>query len=191
MLRKITRMVITQAVLLCALSLGLWSQNLLAGRNPDFNNPWPGVPIGTAVSYTNYCYSGNSAAAWWQIWVNSCSPGEDDISTVLIPSTLPGSTGYMLHVVTDGDGNGIDESAIASHPNTLSSIWVYINSGCIFIGTGDGGDTGFDEGTCETGRWFHFSKVPNGISPATEFLVFSFGNGADFYVKDAIIVPAP
>jgi len=76
--------------------------------------------------------------------------------------------------------------------STLSSTWVYINSGCVTIGTGDGGDTGIDEATCESGRWFEFFKVPNGYSPANEFIVYSvITTGADFYVKNASVVAAP
>lgn len=187
MLQRWMRIVLAQAVLVCAVPLGLWSQNLLL--NPGFNNPAQGVPPGTPVSYTGFCFAGNSAAANWTVFVNSCGT---NISTVLVPSTLPGSNGYMIHVTTTGAANGIVQSGTFSHPNTFSSAWVYINSGCVTIGTGNGGDTGIDEATCETGRWFHFSKVPNGVSPSNEIIVYSvITAGADFYVKNASAVAAP
>lgn len=189
MLQRLLRTLLAQAILVCVVPLGLWSQNVLS--NSGFNTPAAGVPPGTPVSYSNFCYAGNSAAADWSVWVNNCSQGGDDISTVLVPSTLPGTSGYMMHVITDGNANGIVQTPFHSQQtNTLASLWVYVNSGCVLIGTGDGGDTGLDEATCETGRWFHFSRVPNGVTPATEFIVYSLFN-ADFYVKDASVVPAP
>jgi hypothetical protein len=187
-MQRLLQSFFVQAMLVCFVPLGLWSQNVLS--NPGFNTPQADVPPGTPVAYTDFCYAGISAAADWSVWVNNCSPGGDDISTVLVPSTLPQSTGYMMHVVTDGNANGIGQTPFRSQEtNTLASLWVYINSGCVLIGTGDGGDTGLDEATCETGRWFHFLRVPNGVTPATEFIVYSLYY-ADFYVKDASVIAA-
>jgi hypothetical protein len=182
------------AGLLCSLPLSAWSANLLA--NGSFNKPAPGVPPGTPVSYTNYCSAGNSAADSWTIFVNSCSTGFDDITTTLVPSTLPGSTGYMLQVTTDGNANGIVQSGTFNQTSTVTSIWLYINSGCVTVGTGNGGNTGPDDTFCETGKWFRMTNVPNGVSPGNEIIVYAEsqlenGNGADFYVKNASVVAVP
>lgn len=182
------------AEILCLVPLSSWAANLLA--NGSFNKPAQGVPPGTPVSYTNYCEAGNSAVASWTIFVNSCSLGFDDISTTLVPSSLPGSSGYMLHVATDGNANGIVQSGSFEQASTMTSIWLYINSGCVTVGTGNGGDTGPDDTFCESGKWFHMSKVPNGVTPANEIIVYSAtqlvnGNGADFYVKNASVVTGP
>jgi len=182
------------AGLLFVFPASAWSANLLL--NGGFNKPAQGVPPGTIVSYSNYCYAGNSAAADWTIFVNSCSAGYDDISTVLVPSTLPGSTGYMMHVTTDGNANGIVQTSGFNETSTVTSIWIYINSGCVTVGTGNGGDTGTDDTFCVAGKWFHMTNVPNGVSPANEIIVYSGtqvggGNGADFYVKNAAVSVAP
>lgn len=182
------------AALLCAFPVSAWSANLLL--NGGFNKPAQGVPPGTIVSYNNYCYAGNSAAADWTIFVNSCSTGYDDISTVLVPSTLPGNTGYMMHVTTDGNANGIVQTSGFNETSTVTSIWIYINSGCVTVGTGNGGDTGTDDTFCVAGKWFHLTNVPNGVSPANEVIVYSGtqvggGSGADFYVKNAAVSAAP
>ena len=66
------------------------------------------------------------------------------------------------------------------------------------MGTGDGAETSnTDEITCVTGHWVRFYKVPNGVSPGTEFVVYSVMNpvfptgtgGADFYVDNAQVIP--
>jgi len=192
MLRRLMQVILAQLVFVCLVPLGLWSQNLLV--NGGFNKPAAAVPAGTVVSYTDLCNApGNSAAADWEVYVNGCA----NISTELVPSTLAGTKGYMMHVVVSGGSSGIGQSATFDQTNTLASAWVYINSGCVSIGTGDGGDTGIDEATCETGRWFHFIQVPNGVSPANEVIVYSLIpaystiTGADFYVKNASVVTAP
>ena len=71
-------------------------------------------------------------------------------------------------------------------------MWVYVNSGCVGMGTGDGANTSpSDEMTCVTKNWIEF-KVPNGVSPASEFIVYAvIGPGADFYVDNAKVVIAP
>ena len=192
--RTIGARIFLLAGVLCALPVSAFSANLLV--NGSFNKPAQGVPLGTPVSYTNYCFGGNSAAADWTIFVNSCSTGYDDITTVLVPSSLPGSTGYMMHVTTDGNANGIVQSGSFNQTDTVSSIWIYINSGCVTVGTGNGGDTGSDDTFCVPGKWFHLTNVPNGVSPANEIIVYAGtqvvgGNGADFYVKNAAVVAAP
>jgi hypothetical protein len=187
MLRKVRIILLVQAALACLMPLTLSAQNLLT--NPGFEKPAAGVAPGTLVAYTDFCEAGSSAAAVWSVFVNSCGT---DISTELVPSTAPEGGKYMIHVVTTGNANGIVYCCFANQTTTLSSIWVYVNSGCIGMGTGDGGDTAnTDEMTCEPGAWIRF-KAPNGVSPANEFIVYSvITPGADFYVDNARVVAAP
>lgn len=189
---------IARAILLggmvCSFSLSAWSANLL--KNATFNLPSKGIPLGTTVSYTGCDVAATSAAADWSMWVNSCATGSDNVSTTLVPSTLPKSTGYMLHIVTDGNQNGVYQSNTFNEPNTLTSVWVYVNSGCVAVGTGDASFTGLDDTFCVTGKWFHIANVPNGFSPATEIVIYSENlipgaAGADFYVKSGSVVTAP
>jgi hypothetical protein len=179
---------------LCSLPLSAWSANLL--QNASFNKPAQGVPLGTTVSFTGCHDAGNSAAAGWLMWIISCDPGFNDISTTLVPSTLPGSTGYMQHIVTDGNANGVYQNTIPGTLSTLTSVWVYLNSGCVSVGTGFFGNTGSDDIFCVPGKWFRIPNVPNGVSPTTEIVIYSANwlpgaNGADFYVKNASVVAGP
>jgi hypothetical protein len=168
----------------------LHAQNLIS--NPGFEKPAAGVPPGTPVAFTTCDAVGGSAAANWIVWINDCGT---NISTELVPSIAPNGGKYMMHVVTTGNGNGIVQD-FASQTKTLSSVWVYLNSGCIGIGTGDGGNTlQTDEITCETGSWIQF-KAPSGESPSFEFIVYSVevavrivdsAPGADFYVDNVSV----
>ena len=53
--------------------------------------------------------------------------------------------------------------------------------------------------TCVTNQWLLFFRVPNGVAPSNEFLVYSVQNpvfpspngGADFYVDNAVVIGAP
>ena len=156
MLSKMVRTVLL-AGMLCSFPLSAWSANLLT--NGNFNKPTSGVTPGTTVSFTGCHDAGNSAAAGWLMWLNACDPGLNDVSTTLVPTTLPNGTGYMLHVVTDGNANGVYENSIPSTPSTLTSVWVYVNSGCVAVGTGFFSNTGLDDTFCVTGKWFQISKV--------------------------------
>jgi len=187
-------MVIAGALLVSLVPMRSWAgPNLLI--NGSFNQPAQGVPPGTPTSFTGCQFGGISAAADWTTFVNSCTAGQNHLSTVLVPSTLPGTGGYMIHVITDGNANGIVQYATFEEPKTLASIWMYINRGCVTVGTGDDGHTGPDATFCETGKWFHLINVPNGVSPANEVIVYSGTSylasvGADFYVKNAMVVNA-
>jgi hypothetical protein len=192
MLRKLRNILFAQLVLACLMPLTLSAENLLL--NPGFNKPAAGVPPGTIVSLAVCQETGGSAAANWTVWINDCG---SDVSTQLIPSAAPSGGSYMVHVVTTGNGNGIVQCCFANQTTTLSSVWVYVNSGCVGMGTGDGGNTvQTDEMTCEAGSWIQF-KAPNGVSPASEFIVYSVGVvnnagestvGADYYVDNAKVV---
>ncbi len=189
MLHKLRNILLAQVALGCLMSMALCAQNLIS--NPGFEKPAAGVPPGTSVTFTDCGEVGGTAAADWIVWINSCGT---NISTELVPSTTPGGGKYMLHVVTNGNGNGIVQN-FASQTKTLSSVWVYVNSGCIGIGTGDGGNTlQNDEMTCDTGSWIEF-KAPSGESPSFEFIVYEVEvavrsgvlegpPGADFYVDN-------
>lgn len=186
-LHQLGNAVLLQAALACLIPLTTWGQNLVL--NPGFEHPAKGVSPGTTVTYTDACMGGTTAAAEWSAWINTC-PG--DISTTLVPSTAPNGGSYMIHVVTNGIDNGIWYCCFASQPLTTSSVWVYVNSGCVGMGTGDYANTSpMDEMTCVVGHWIQF-KAPNGITPATEFIVYSVIDGsADFYVDNARVVAAP
>lgn len=189
MLRKLKTILFAQAVMACLMPMTLSAQNLIL--NPGFEKPAVGVPPGTPVTFATCDAVGGSAAADWVVWINACG---SNISTELVPSTAPGGGKYMLHVVTTGNGNGIVQN-FASQTKTLSSVWVYLNSGCIGMAAGDGGNTlQTDEMTCETGSWIQF-KAPSGQTPAFEFIVYEVEvavrsgvlngpPGADFYVDN-------
>jgi hypothetical protein len=171
-------------------AISLPAQNLLL--NPGFEIPATGVVPPAWVTYTNHCLGGNSAAADWYIYVNTCGT---DIKTQLLPSTLPNGGKYMLHLITNGGENGIVQANTFNLPKTLSSIWVFINSGCVGFGTGNGGITHeTDEMSCLIGQWIHL-QVPNGVSPANEVLIYSLPHpfngttGADYYLDNGAVVP--
>lgn len=172
------------------------SANLLT--NPGFEILHDGAIPGKPIVYPGCKGPGFSPAGDWTTWMNSCywDPSTHILTTELVPSTAPNGSHYMIHVVTDGPSNGIVQSAIWSAPKTKSSAWVFVNKGCVGIGTGNGGKTNpNDATTCETGKWIHL-QAPNGVSPANEFIIYSVFvdgmaasvKGADFYADNAEVV---
>jgi len=163
--------------------------NLLS--NPGFETPAVGVLPGTPVTYTGLCNGGTSAADVWLVWVNNC-PGY--MSTVLLPSTLPGGGNYMIEVTTDGYANGLWQQYLPTNTGpaeAMGSAWVYLNSGCVGIGIGNDGATFPTSSTCVTGQWIELTTL-NGVSPANEFIVYSTAvGGADYYVDNTWVSAVP
>jgi hypothetical protein len=169
--------------LLLAAPSALLASNLLT--NPGFENNT--VPYGTTVSATGACRGGGSAASNWSSWINSC-PG--DLSSVLLPTTLPGGDSWMMNIRTNGAYNGIFQIFFGA-PTLYGSAWLFLNSGCAGIGTGNGPLTGIDITTCVHGQWEHL-EARNGTSPASEFIIYSTSpGGADFFVDNASVSSTP
>ena len=66
----------------------------------------------------------------------------------------------------------------------FACAWIYLVSGEVGIGTGNGGNTGLDIVLRKTGSW-EYVPVSNGVSPANEFIIYSLGGGAHFFVESA------
>ncbi|HXJ94783.1 MAG TPA: PEP-CTERM sorting domain-containing protein [Terriglobia bacterium] len=173
-------------LLLAAVNLSADPINLLL--NPGFETPASGVTPGTPVNLTGLNNSGgSSAAADWNVWSN----GPADMSTVLVPSTLPGGGSYMLEVTTTGTNGGLIQDFLGTPAAAATaSVWVWIVSGCVGMGSGDDGDTSVDAQSCTTGSWIDLS-APSGSTPVTAFLVYDTSAGANFFVDNAAVTPTP
>jgi hypothetical protein len=166
---------------------GVYSQNLVA--NPGFETIGPsGSP--TTVTTVVPGGAGNSAAASWTLFTNT--PGTiftEQANYLVSPS---GST-RTLHVVTYGPDNGVVQvfAPIGSGPtHAISAVWVYVRQGTVYLGTGNGGNTGNDVESQTNNQW-ELLQAPNGVSPANELIVYSKGGGADFYLDNAEVYATP
>jgi hypothetical protein len=186
---RVLRILFMAVLLLVGLNLYAGPTNYLT--NGDFETPAFGVPPGTPVTYPNLCLGGDSAGDSWSTWVNVC---DSYMSTVLLPSTLPGGGTYMMEVTTSGLAGGIYQAFLPPNtgPDYLSgSAWVYLISGCVGIGLGNDGTTAVTSETCTTGQWIELS-TDNSTSPVNEFLIYAMYGGADFYVDNAFVAtPEP
>jgi len=132
--------------------------------------------------------TGDSAASHWTVY----NTGDGGTTTELMPSTRGGGKS-MIHIVTTdkkpGSGSGIVQAflPVGTGPgHVTSSAWVFINSGTVFIGTGNGGNTGIDARTSVTHKWI-LLQARNGVSPANMFIVYGQSPGADFFVDSASV----
>jgi hypothetical protein len=179
-LRKYLTGVITAGVLVFALAAGARADVILSDNNFSTPNPnFTGKPL------TGYKVTGYSAAAHWGTWNNTSA----STSTELLKSTFSGGGTNMIHVETTGAMNGIVQ-VFAPHntgpTNVLSTAYVYVLSGKVYLGTGNGGDTTSDVVSKTTGQWERLQAY-NGISPANEMVIYSSGGPANFYVAYASI----
>ena len=133
---------------------------------------------------------GDSAASQWTVYNN----GPGTTTTELMASTRTAGKS-MIHVVTTnakpGSGSGLVQAffPVSTGPgHVIASAWVYVKSGAVFIGTGNGGNTGIDARTTTTGKWIQL-RARNGVSPANLFIIYGQSPGADFYVDEASVQP--
>lgn len=158
-------------------------------QNPSFQNVGPNGSS-TSVTVAVPGGAGNSAAASWTLFANT--PGT--IRTNLQASTRPFDTTNMIHVWTNGDRNGLVQvfGAFNSGPTKIiAKAMVYVVSGKVGIGTGNGGNTGLDAVSQTTGQW-ELIQADNGVIPANEFIIYAANpGGAEFYVDYATVTFSP
>lgn len=143
-------------------------------------------PVGPNTSFTGHGGGGHSAAADWTVFNNTAGT----TTTRLVATSLPNAGAQMLLVRTDGDRNGIVQVFLpfnTGSPSTLAQARVFVVSGQVGLGTGNGGNTGLDTTSTTTGQWELLQAV-NHASPANEFIVYSSSpGGAEFFVELASV----
>ena len=115
---------------------------------------------------------GFSAAENWTVFNNIDGT---TTTTELVTSTLPGGGSRMIHVTTTASRDGLVNVFLPFNTgpaSVLSSAWVFVNGGEVALGTGNGGNTGFDVFTTTTGQW-ELLQATNGVSPANELIIYA------------------
>jgi len=167
-----------------------FSPNLLS--NPTMVTTGPSGPF-TDVTTVVGGTAGDSASASWTLFTNN--PGR--IISEQLSSSLPGMT-KMLHVITWAPSNGAVQvfpgsaSCTANGPaHTDSLAYVFVRSGQVCIGTGDGGNTHCDAYSSTNNVW-EVLEAHNGVSPANEFIVYATSpGGADYFIGFARVNESP
>lgn len=137
---------------------------------------------------TGNSMTGDASASSWTVYNN----GPGSTTTALLPSTRR-PKGWMIHIVTTNSktnsGSGIVQAflPVSTGPgHVIASAWIYINRGVVFIGTGNGGNTGIDARVTTTKKWIDV-RARNGVSPANLFIIYGQSPGADFDVDEASV----
>jgi len=133
-----------------------------------------------------------SAAEAWSAYANIPTT----VTTTLTRSTR--RTGRrMLRVQTGARDSGIfqawGEARGLAPARTLTTAWVFVRSGQVYVGTGNGAATGGDAYSTTTGRWEQL-KAQNVSCPATQTVLYAASEkGADFDVDLVEVneVPGP
>ena len=150
-------------------------------RNPRFEHARPVVPpplVGL--------HGGMAAAEEWYLWNNL------DVTTIseLIPTTRPGGSGSMLHLITGGGSCGLVQAWANTDTGpdvALVQAWVCVVRGSVMLGCGNGGNTGEDVRSTQHGEW-ELLEAPNGVSPANEVIVYaSDPEGAEYFVDHVAV----
>lgn len=145
--------------------------------NPAFSTGGP------PSSITGAPVPGPSAAPPWTTWNNSVAT-----TTTEHIAAFMGRRG-VIHVKTTGDGNGLVQvwKPINAGPSkVIHSAVIYVVSGKVGMGTGNGGNTGVTAFTTGTGQWETIRGI-NSVCPANETIIYSSGGPAEFYVDFASV----
>ena len=149
--------------------------------NPDFSTGGPDSTI------TGAPVPGGSAAEHWTTWNNYA--GTTTTKHLLFYMGRRG----VIHVTTTGASNGLVQvwKPINTGPTKVAnSASIFVKSGKVGMGTGNGGNTGVSAFTTGTGRW-EVIKGTNTVCPANETIIYSVDGPAEFYVDSASVVEVP
>lgn len=132
-----------------------------------------------------------SAAEAWSSYADTPTT----VTTTLMRSTRrPGRR--MLRVTAGARDSGIyqiwGEKRGMAPASTLTTAWVFVRSGQVYVGTGNGSQTGRDAFSTTTGRWERL-EAHNGSCPATQTNLFAATDHADFDVDiiEVYEIPGP
>jgi hypothetical protein len=144
-------------------------------------------PFGAQTSFTGIHGGGSSAVASWDVFHNT----QGTTRTSHIPSNAPGGGAKMLHVYTTGANNGVVQkmgpNPNSGFPKVYASVWVFVQSGQVCLGTGNAGFTHCDATSTTLNQWVHL-KACNGSSPANGVIIYSVGGPASFNVDLARVI---
>ncbi len=169
-------------LLAAAIALPCSAANMLT--NSSFETAGP---LGPEVNVEGIRGQGASAAAGWNIFHNT----NGKTTTKLMATTLPGESGNMMYVKTTGYANGVSQVMLPFDTGPAcveEQLWVYVVSGKVYIGAGNGGNTGSNKVNTTTGQW-ELLVANNVVCPANTFIIYCADvNGAEFYVDVASVV---
>jgi len=167
-------------LLICCVALLFAASPALADnllQNPSFSTAGSG---------------GQAAASWLQI----NGPTTSLVNSNVLPSAPANPYlvyGPNLIFVTVGTGGGLAQIFLPANSGPtlgFSEVAVYVVNGTVSIGTGNGGNTGYDASTGGvTGQWVILS-APFGNTPANMFIIYGTP-GAQFYVAGADVTATP
>lgn len=182
-------------VALALLSAEIVNADLI--QNGSFEHPGAQDP----TIFNGVGPGGDAAALHWTVFNNTNGSTETEqmlYSEALLPPIFPGNPGaggdHVIRVETTGHGNGIVQ--VFGFPNgpaaAEAEAWVYVNSGVVGAGIGNGGSTNPNTLTTTTGVWEKLS-FSQGTSPVNEIVFYAIDGPSEFYVDLARVraVPEP
>ena len=143
-------------------------------------------PRGASTEDSGQAAQWPSAADAWMARVNVPAT----VTTQLVPSTRrPGGT--MLRVNVGSADSGVFQlwgpRRGRAPERVVTTAWVFVRSGRVYIGSGNGAATNTDVNSMLTGRWEQL-EASNRSCPANQTVVYAASEGADFDVDEVTVV---
>lgn len=124
---------------------------------------------------------GPSAAAGWQLLNSAATP----ISSA-IEAAPAGRRGNAMHIVTTTANSGLRQLVLPMNkvPRAVTTAWVYVVRGSVYLGTGSGTRPFDNVHSRTTGQWERLEAM-NDSCPARVVMIYAASpGGAEFYVAD-------
>ena len=166
--------------------VGSANANLLT--NSDFAIVGPSGPSTVNSGALNV---GWSAAQDWFVWNNTAGTSTTrlvDISNVMPPGVPSGAT-TAIHMTADGPQNGLVQLFGGNPNNAEFDAWVFVVSGQVGLGLGNGGSTNTTVVSSTLGQWEHLFTL-NNTSPANEATIYSTVP-TEYFVTSANVEAVP
>ncbi|MBF2009493.1 MAG: VCBS repeat-containing protein [Chlorogloeopsis fritschii C42_A2020_084] len=158
-------------------------ENLLKNSNFEI------IEQSGSTTFSGLGFADITPAANWRLWLNESGT----LTAQVLPSTFPLGGNTMIHVATNGLGNGLVQIFLPQNTGpvrTVAAAWVFVKKGRVGIGTGNNGNTQLDVISSTKNQW-EYLEATNGVSPANQFIIYSASEGgAEFYVASASVSEA-
>jgi hypothetical protein len=203
---------IAAPLLLCLLTILALASSAVAGASENLLTDHLFKQRAAVQTVQDFSFDGPSSATAWETWINATTNVADsgiELETDLLLGLSPTPAIPAVHVIhvritvvdpslaspieASGANDGLGQAFLqpgTGPTSVLESVWVYVVSGQVGIGVGNGGDTSVSVTSSTTGHWEHLVST-NLNSPANNFIIYSTDpNGSEFYADDAIVCSA-
>jgi len=174
-----------------------------AGSNLVYNGDFSVVGPNGSPTLSTALFPGPCAANGWETFQNQPNT-ETETALVSPPAGLPSGTTTAIYFGCNLDhtdyGSELDQVLLpygTGPKNVEIGVWVYLLTGVVGIGVGNGGATGYEAATSVTNQWIYLSAQHYDANGNDNLIIGNASyyansrNRTVFYATDAMVEAVP